>query len=142
MTSSEKPPLLQDPAGPLPRVEGGWPKGILFSTLGVAAAIAVALFLVSKLTHTDGSTTQSGPAASSVASLIGADYCDKSGFYVESKLNGSKSTIYDCMTGAKARCVTVDGGLPNDSTLVVRLLFANVLGGEKPTCLSGYASSG
>lgn len=73
----------------------------------------------------------------SVAAMIGADFCDSSDFYVQNKLDGSKATIYDCTTGAKMRCVTVEHRIASDATATVRFLFADTLGTRKPSCIGG-----
>jgi hypothetical protein len=41
------------------------------------------------------------PSNLSVAALAGASYCDNSGFYLQSRLDGSKETIYDCEIGVR-----------------------------------------
>ena len=83
--------------------------------------------------HHQDAKASTSPAA--VAALAGATYCDDSGYYVKSRLDGSKETIYDCQIGARMQCVTVSGGIATNSTATVRLLFTNTLGASKPACI-------
>jgi hypothetical protein len=78
-----------------------------------------------------------GPSPDTVASTAGMDYCDNSGYYLQSRLDGSKQTIYDCMKGPNAHCITMSGGIASDSTVEVRLVFQGTLGASKPSCLEG-----
>jgi hypothetical protein len=72
-----------------------------------------------------------------VAAAANARSCNDSGYYVQSKLNGDKSVIYNCtMLNDNVRCVTYEGGIASDSTETVKLLWANVLSGAKPDCIS------
>jgi hypothetical protein len=71
-----------------------------------------------------------------IAKQIGADSCDQSGYEIKNRLDGSKSVIYDCDIDGRMKCVTEDGGIPSDSTVAVKLLFADTLGTAKPYCLN------
>jgi hypothetical protein len=78
-----------------------------------------------------------GVSSSKVAAAAQASGCDNSGFYIENKISGSKEVIYDCsFPDGSTKCVTYAGGIANDSTDVVRLVFASTLGAKKPSCLS------
>ena len=98
------------------------------SILIVALAAALALALA-------GCGGSASPAQ--VATAAHAESCDNSGFYIVSKITGSKETVYDCSFAVfpYSRCVTYQGGIAADSTSVVRFLFASVLGQTKPSCL-------
>jgi len=61
--------------------------------------------------------------------------CTRSRYQVISHLTNTKETIYNCFNGGGMKCVTYQNGIATDSTALVRLLFANVLGSVKPTCL-------
>lgn len=78
-----------------------------------------------------------GTSPDTIATIIGVDYCDNSGYQIVSRLDGSKSTIYDCTTGARTRCVTYENGIATNQTVTVRLLFADTLGSGKPRCIGG-----
>lgn len=97
--------------------------------LGMAAVIAVVAGYV--YSHSDHSAS-----ASTVATTIGASFCDKSSYQVINRLDGSKQRIYDCTMGSGSRCVTYSNGVATDQTATVRLLFADTLGTSKPTCIS------
>lgn len=74
-------------------------------------------------------------SASTVASAIGAQSCDDSGFTIKSLVSGTE-TIYDCSVDGSNLCVTYKGGVATDSTDVVKLAFANSLGTDGPFCLN------
>lgn len=99
--------------------------------LGVIVAVVIAVAVV---VHLQG---HAGASPSTVATQIGADYCDTSGYQVISRLDDSKATIYDCTTGSKTRCVTYENGIATDATETVRVLFADTLGSGKPSCIGG-----
>ena len=99
--------------------------------IGVILAIAAAW----AYKHHQDSKASTSP--SSVAALAGARYCDDSGYYVKSRLDGSQETIYDCQFGQQMRCVTVSGGIATNATATVRLLFTSTLSASKPTCIGG-----
>jgi hypothetical protein len=83
-----------------------------------------------------------GPSASQVATAAGASFCNNSGFYIQSKLTGNKSVIYDCrFAGKLPACVTYSGSIASDATATVQLLFANSLDGRKPACLSWLSAA-
>lgn len=76
----------------------------------------------------------SGDQSGTIAAQIGGT-CGETGYYVQSRLDGSKLRIYDCTTPSRGEmCVTYSGGIASDSTDEVKLLFANELGGSKPAC--------
>jgi hypothetical protein len=82
-----------------------------------------------------------GGAASpaEVASGAGATSCDNSGFYIQNKLSGGKSVIYDCRFARKLpKCVTYSGNIASDSTDEVALLFQGSLNAGKPPCLAWH----
>ncbi len=79
---------------------------------------------------------------SQVATAAGASSCNNSGFYIQSKITGNKSVIYDCRFAEKLpKCVTYSGSIASDSTETVQLLFANSLGAQKPACLSWLSTA-
>lgn len=69
-----------------------------------------------------------------IAQRVGAEYCERTDFYIENKIGGGKTTIYDCFLNVRHRCVTYENGIARDSTDTVRLLFESTLGESKPTC--------
>jgi hypothetical protein len=102
-------------------------------------AIVVVGVVVAAVVKTGGANSligRGGPADASgdIAYKIGAYSCDQTGYAIINKLDGSRSTIYDCVVGSKEMCVTEDNGLVSDNTAAARLLFASVLSGGKPTC--------
>lgn len=104
-------------------------KKTLLTFAVIAAVIAVTVLVVALANHGPG-----GTSPDKVATMTHADWCDDSGYYVETQLAG-KQTVYDCTTGARQRCVTVHGGIASDSTVLVRVLFADTLSTTKPACL-------
>jgi hypothetical protein len=72
-----------------------------------------------------------------VAAVANATSCTDTGYYLQSKLDGSKEVIYDCAIPGSVwnQCVTEQGGIASNATEEVRLLFANALGGQRPSCL-------
>jgi hypothetical protein len=99
--------------------------------LGAAALITVAL-----IHHFTGGP--SDPTGYQVASQIGAGDCTRSDYAIEDRLTGKSSAIYDCWkSGRGYYCVTLDGGLAHNVTVEARLLFADVLAGARPDCLTG-----
>lgn len=109
-----------------------WKWAVRVTTLVIVGLIVIGA--VKNPFHHKKGPTAMGPSA--VAAIIGADYCADSGYLVQSRLDGSEQTIYDCTTGIKSRCVTMNGGIASDSTQEVRFLFANALGGAQPACLT------
>lgn len=71
-----------------------------------------------------------------LAESIGATYCDKTSFTIESKLNGETRTVYDCYFSdvAKHRCVTESDNIAKDETDTVVALFKDTFATDKPTC--------
>ena len=105
------------------------------ASLGALAAVVAAAAL---LAGCGGSTT----SPSQVATAAGASFCNNSGFYIQSKLNGDKSVIYDCrFAGKLPKCVTDSGNIASDATETVQLLFVNSLGAQKPACLSWVSTA-
>ena len=74
--------------------------------------------------------------SSEVAAQSGALSCSRSDYYLQSRLDGSKETIYDCQFPRRMRCVSEQGGVTSDITEEVRLLFSSTLGASKPNCIS------
>ena len=75
--------------------------------------------------------------AGQVAVDIGATTCTSSGYGIVSKVDHSKTPIYNCTLHGRDVCVTEENGIAQDSTALVRLLFANTLSGGKPSCVTG-----
>jgi len=99
---------------------------------GLVAAVAAAAVLAGC----------GGTSPSQVAIAAGARFCNNSGFYIQSKLTGNKSVIYDCrFAGKLPACVTYSGSIASDATATVQLLFANSLDGRKPACLSWLSAA-
>jgi hypothetical protein len=106
-------------------------RGVPWPVLVVAAAVLVALAVTVWPHH------HPADRSAAIQANVGADSCTISGYFIQSKLDGSKQTIYDClMPSGSYKCVTENGGIDSDSTAVVRLLFANTLSGGKPTCIA------
>lgn len=103
-----------------------------FKVLMILAVISIVFGGAYALTHRSGPSDQS----STVATTIGAQYCDSSGFQIISKLDDSKATIYNCDLDNKTICVTYEHGIATDETAEVKLLFANTLGSDQPDCIS------
>jgi hypothetical protein len=81
-------------------------------------------------------TSSSSPDKSSlIASQTGASDCYSSGYQIISRLDRSKTDIYNCDIAGKWKCVTLENGLDHDVTVEVRLLWAGTLGGDKPDCI-------
>ena len=101
--------------------------------LGTAAVVAVVFYAGWHFLHSN-----SGPADNSaaVAAQSGASDCSNSGYYLQSRLDGSKEVIYDCQFPRRMRCVSEQGGITSDITVEVRLLFGSTLGADKPLCIS------
>lgn len=93
----------------------------------VAAAFGVA---VAVLATGCGASDRS----SKIASEIGANACTRTPYELKNRLDGSKSTIYDCTLNGRDMCVTEEGGIPRDSTAIVRVVFQGALGGDRPSC--------
>lgn len=72
-------------------------------------------------------------AAAQAAS--GADVCSSSGYWITTAAAG-KEIVYDCLIGSKAVCVTYKDGIATDSTVLVKAVFANTLGANKPECVT------
>lgn len=73
-----------------------------------------------------------------IADSIGSKSCEQTDYYIQSKLDGSKATIYDCVSFVGVRkCVTEQAGIIHDSTETVKLLFADTLSGGRPDCVTG-----
>lgn len=117
-------------AGRLPRDAGSAQSiGVLLGVIGTAAAIGVTAYSYSQ-------RTSSGPSPDTVASAIGADYCDASGYAIIIRATNAREPIYDCQLNGNTICVTDTNGVANDQTATVRLLFADTLGSGKPTCIA------
>lgn len=87
--------------------------------------------------------------SSEIAAKIHADSCKATRYAIVSRIDKSKTTIYDCTVdntstdangaqtfGSKRICVTEENGIAHDATAEVRILFANVLGDARPSCLA------
>lgn len=83
----------------------------------------------------------SDPNPDKLAENIGAESCEQTTFYVESKLNGDKTRIYDCYFRevARYRCVTESGNVATDETDTVKALFADTFETDKPRCATSSA---
>jgi hypothetical protein len=96
----------------------------------ILGLIGVAIYVVPQL-NLGGAVDHS----TSIATAIGASSCSASSFEVTSKLDGSKARIYDCvMNDGTEKCVTREGGINQDRTAIVRLLFQSTLSGGRPSC--------
>jgi hypothetical protein len=114
-------------------VKGAAPKSVL--TLAAIVAVIAFVYFRTNLIHVTHGAAKDESA--SITADIGASSCSSSGYEITSKLNDSKQTIYDClMPSGNYKCVTRENNINSDSTAVVRLLFANVLGSAKPTCIA------
>lgn len=109
---------------------GGRPP--IFWLLIVPAIAGLIVYGVTLMRH-----HHAGPAdqSNAIETLIGSNYCDQSGYQVISKLDGSKSTIYDCELKGKLICVTYANNIADNATEEVKLLFSNTLGSAKPACI-------
>ena len=78
-----------------------------------------------------------GPSdkSSQIAGLIGAEACSAEQYEIISKLDHTKTQIYDCVTNGKEMCVTYQNGIASDDTVEVKLLFSNTLGDSRPVCI-------
>ncbi len=76
-----------------------------------------------------------GDQSAQIAAKIGAASCTAESYEVISRLDNSKTRIYDCTLNGKRLCVSEQNGIASDQTAVVRLLFANALGSARPSCL-------
>lgn len=74
--------------------------------------------------------------SASIATSIGAYSCSRTNYEITNRLDGSKTTVYDCVMadGVTEKCVTEENGLVHDQTATVKLLFTNTLGSSRPTC--------
>jgi hypothetical protein len=80
----------------------------------------------------------SGPTGYAVQQMVGAGSCQRSGYDMRNRLDGSTTGLYDCWKSGKGYfCVTVDHGLARNVTVEARALFADTLGATKPDCARG-----
>ena len=79
----------------------------------------------------------SGDRSSAIADEIGATSCTATQYGIVSRIDNSKTQIYDCFLNGDEKCVTEENGIVSDQTAVVKLLFANTLSGGKPDCATG-----
>lgn len=106
--------------------------------LAVIAAIIVAALFAAGVIKIPGRSSGLADHSGRVAQEAGAASCTDTGFYVQSKLDGSKQIIYDCTFPGSSpgeECVTENGGIASNATVEVRALFVNALGDNKPSCL-------
>jgi hypothetical protein len=101
---------------------------------GLAALFATACFLAGC-----GGSGSSDKSSQIAAALGSSSSCTDTGYGIISKVDNSKTTIYDCYDGDKAKrmCVTQENGITRDATETVRFLFQGTLAGGKPSCLNG-----
>lgn len=100
--------------------------------IAVVAIAGGAIVLGRTLLSDDGEKDRS----SEVAVLAGASSCSATAYMVTNRVDDSKTRIYDCTISGRLRCVTYENGIANDSTAVVRVLFASTLGASKPSCVT------
>jgi hypothetical protein len=102
-------------------------RALLVLAAVIVAGAAVLYGMGVRLPH------HSSDDSAAIGSKIGGT-CAKTTYYIQSKIDGSKQTIYDCTVDSKEMCVTYSGGIATDSTDEVKLLFQNTLGTEEPSC--------
>lgn len=116
-----------------PRPKSAW-RRVVGRTAGAIVLVAVALAAYG-IWHSHHNALADHSAR--VAQEANAYSCTDTGFYLTSKLDGSKQVIYDCsFGGSSSKCVTEAGGLATDATEEVQLLFADTLGSQKPSCIT------
>lgn len=100
----------------------------------VAAAVVIAAVAVYGWAHHWlRLPSSSADRSADIAADIGADSCSRTSYYIENRLDGSKTTIYECVVGGVQKCVTYEGGIARDATDTVRILWADTFG-NKPGC--------
>lgn len=100
--------------------------------LGAAALAVVAWLLLTQVIFKSGDSDKSAQ----VRAAAGASTCQRTAYQMINRLDGSKTTIYDCyFPNGRERCVTMSDGITRDATAEVRLLFEGTLGASKPSCL-------
>jgi len=63
--------------------------------------------------------------------------CSSTGYYLENRLDNTKTPMYDCWmnSSGKHKCVTYENDIAQDVTEEARLLWENTLSGDTPSCL-------
>jgi hypothetical protein len=109
---------------PRSRIFGSWFSRVM---LALVAAVVIVYFI--------DRSRPAAPTLQTIAAASGASSCDTTGYYIKSRFDGGKQSIYNCWFGSTIKCVTYSGGIANDETDVVRLLFANTLSAGRPACV-------
>lgn len=109
-----------------------------------ASPVSRAISRISVLAPTLAALTLAGcgggdPTGAKVAAAASASNCEQSNYGIVMRLAGGKTErIYNCnFADGSVKCVTYANGIANDSTALVRLVFATKLGAGKPSCLGG-----
>jgi hypothetical protein len=84
-----------------------------------------------------GSRSGSSDHSADIEAAAGAVGCEKTPWYIESRFDKSRSTLYDCIDArGRHRCFTWDDGVARDETEAARLLIAGVYSAAgKPSCV-------
>jgi len=78
----------------------------------------------------------SRPDPSKLAQTIGAASCQDSGYYLENRVDHSKTEVYDCLRDGFYICVIQENGIAKNVTREARLVWADTLATDEPTCAS------
>lgn len=108
--------------------------GASFGVREAAIAAVVVVAIVLGYQHFHRSTATANP--DTLATEIGAAWCEDSGYQLENRLDSSKAELYDCnMRSGAYKCVTDEQGVARDVTAEARLVFASTLGSSRPDCV-------